>query len=151
MDVERVYNLVNSNLDAYFAPDVVNFFLMQWPGGQFIAEDFLGNPVGVICGSRLDGGRASIALFAVDARHRGTGVGTQLLQHFRRRCLMEGLTRIQLEVRTTNIRAISFYERNGFVRTEYLRGFYDGVGDAYRMLLSINGVNLGLPSSEGVS
>ena len=83
-DAEKVFSIINGNLDDYFSPDVINFFRMQWPTGQFIAEDFLGNPVGAICGSRLDGGRASISLFAVSAGQRGRGIGTQLLEAFRR-------------------------------------------------------------------
>ena len=30
---------MNGNLDDYFSPDVINFFRMQWPTGQFIAEE----------------------------------------------------------------------------------------------------------------
>ncbi len=134
-DVEKVFYLMNSNLDDYFAPDVINFFMIQWPGGQLIAEDLFGNAVGAICGSRLDGGRASISLFAVDSAHRGSGIGSELLGAFRRRCMMDGLGTIQLEVRTTNESAIRFYERHGFVKTEYLRSFYNDGGDGYRMVL----------------
>lgn len=133
-DTEKVFSIMNSNLDDYFSPDVINFFRMQWPTGQFIAEDLFGNPLGAICGSRLDGGRASISLFAVSAHHRGTGIGSQLLESFRRRCLMEGMSTIQLEVRTTNANAIRFYGRHGFVKTEYLQSFYNDGGDGFRMV-----------------
>ena len=141
-DAEKVFSIINGNLDDYFSPDVINFFRMQWPTGQFIAEDFLGNPVGAICGSRLDGGRASISLFAVSAGQRGRGIGTQLLEAFRRRCLMEGMSTIQLEVRTTNTNAIRFYERHGFVRTEHLPHFYNDGGDGYRMVSGTPGISL---------
>ena len=140
-DVEKVFAIINGNLDDYFSPDVINFFRMQWPTGQFIAEDFLGNPVGAICGSRLDGGRASISLFAVSGNHRGKGIGTQLLEAFRRRCLMEGMSTIQLEVRVTNTNAIRFYEKNGFVKTEYLQSFYNNGGDGYRMVSGTPGIS----------
>ena len=133
-DTMKVYQVMNTALDDYFAPEVVNFFQMQWPGGQFIAEDLLGNAVGAICGSRLDGGRAAISLFAVIPGYQNRGVGTQLLESFRRRCMMEGYPLIQLEVRTTNTSAIRFYEKHGFVKTEHLRGFYNDGGDGYRMV-----------------
>lgn len=140
-DTEKVFSIMNGNLDDYFSPDVINFFRMQWPTGQFIAEDFHGNPVGAICGSRLDGGRASISLFAVSGNHRGKGIGTQLLEAFRRRCLMEGMSTIQLEVRVTNTNAIRFYEKNGFVKTEYLQSFYNDGGDGYRMVSGTPGIS----------
>ena len=133
-DAMKVFEIMNKGLDDYFAPEVINFFQMQWPGGQFIAEDLFGNAVGAICGSRLDGGRAAISLFAVIPGYQGKGIGTQLLDAFRRRCMMEGYGTIQLEVRTQNTRAISFYETHGFYKTELLHGFYSDGGDGYRMV-----------------
>ena len=141
-DVEKIFAIINGNLDDYFSPDVINFFMMQWPGGQFIAEDIFGNPLGAICGSRLDGGRAAISLFAVSSMYRNQGVGTQLLEYFRRRCMMDGYPTIQLEVRTTNTNAIRFYERHGFVRTEHLPHFYNDGGDGYRMVSGTPGISL---------
>lgn len=141
-DIEKVFSIVNGNLDDYFSPDVINFFMMQWPGGQFIAEDVFGNPLGAICGSRLDGGRAAISLFAVSSTHRRTGIGTQLLESFRRRCMMDGYSTIQLEVRTTNLSAIRFYEKHGFVKTENLPHFYNDGGDGFRMISRVYGINL---------
>ena len=133
-DSMKVFQIMNTALDDYFAPEVVNFFQMQWPGGQFIAEDLLGNPVGALCGSRLDSGRAAISLFAVMPGYQHRGIGTQLLEAFRRRCMMEGYGTVQLEVRTTNTNAIRFYEKHGFLKTEHLRMFYSDGGDAYRMV-----------------
>lgn len=138
-DSERVFSLMNTNLDDYFAPEVINYFQMQWPNGQLVADDFTGRTVGAICGARLDGGRASIALFAVDSDHRHSGVGSQLLDHFKTRCMMEGMSLIQLEVRTTNKGAIRFYEMRGFTITEHLHSFYNDGGDGYRMVCSPRG------------
>ena len=132
-DLGRIYSVMNGNLDEYFSPEVINFFMAQWPRRQFIAEDVFGNAAGAICGSRLDGGRASISLFAVDASFRRKGVGGMLLDSFRRRCFMDGFGLIQLEVRTTNADAISFYRRRGFSVSENLPHFYSDGGDAYRM------------------
>ena len=40
-DVEKVFTIINGNLDDYFSLDVINFFMMQWPGGQFIMKKFM--------------------------------------------------------------------------------------------------------------
>lgn len=132
-DMESIYQVINLNLDGYFSPDVINFFHSQWPNGQIVAEDPFGRIIGALCGTRIEGGIASISLLAVDSVSRGAGIGTQLLDSFRRICMMEGLGTIVLEVRDTNIRAIKFYERNGFVITEHVKGLYSDGGDGYRM------------------
>ena len=136
-DVQKMFTVLNSNLDDYFAPDVINFFMMQWPKGQLIAVDLFGNVMGVLCGSRLDGSRASISLLAVDSRYRGHGIGSQLIEEFKRSCFMEGRSTVQLEVRTRNTRAISFYQRKGFTITEELPRFYSDGGDGYRMTMDL--------------
>lgn len=137
-DVMEVADLMNRNLDDYFAPEVVDFFLMQWPTGQFVATDPFGNILGALCGARLSGGRVSIHLFAVEANHRGQKIGSQLYNEFWFQCRMEGISLIQLEVRTTNVRAMEFYKRRGFVVTEELKGFYNDGGDGYRMVANVN-------------
>lgn len=136
-DLERVHMLINGNLDKYFDPSVINFFFMQWPAGQFIAEDIFGRPAGAICCSVLDGGRVSISLLAVDGKYRRQGIGGRLLDHVRNTCLMQGYSTIQLEVRTTNANAITFYQNRGFIRSEYLPKYYSDGGDAFRMVCDV--------------
>lgn len=133
-DIEDVFAVLNLNLDDYFAPEVVGFFLAQWPEGQFVAEKVTGGIAGALCGARLGGGRASVSLLAVDAASRGRGAGTMLLDALRRACMMEGIGTIQLEVRTTNLNAINFYTRHGFSIAETLHRYYNDGGDGYRMV-----------------
>ncbi len=142
-DLEGVFVLMNSNLDEFFPPSVIMFFQEQWPQGQFVATDVFGNILGAICGSRLEGGRVSISLFAVDESCRGQGIGQQLLDTFRRRCYMDGYSIIQLEVRTSNLLAKRFYEKRGFRVTEHLHGFYNDGGDGYRMVMFVSGCRSG--------
>lgn len=133
-DLDGIFQVINMNLDDYFSPDVINFFYTQWPGGQLVAVDPFGRVVGALCGARLASGAANISLLAVDSAVRNTGVGTQLLDSFRRICMMEGLGTIQLEVRDTNVAAMRFYERHGFVVTEHVQGLYSDGGSGYRMV-----------------
>ncbi|MBO4569032.1 MAG: GNAT family N-acetyltransferase [Candidatus Methanomethylophilaceae archaeon] len=144
-DVEAVCALMNSSLDQMFSPLVVGFFLDQWPTGQIVAEDVFGNLLGAICGSKLDSGRVTISLFAVDVAFRGRGIGTELFEAFRRRCMMEGIGVMQLEVRSTNTAAMRFYESQGFVRIAHLDDFYTDGGDAYRMSAFVSRCRTGRP------
>ena len=134
-DLDRICVFLSMNLE-YFSPDVLNFFRSQWPGGQILAEDVFGNLLGVLCGS-VTGKGACISLFAVDKGSRRKGVGSSLLEAFCRECFMRGYRTVTLEVRTDNMNAIAFYESKGFFRTEFLSGFYNDGGDAYRMELRI--------------
>ena len=130
-DVDDVFAVLNLNLGEYFAPE---FFLAQWPDGQFVAESLTGQVVGALCGSKLAGNRASVSLLAVDSSVRGMGAGTSLMASLRRACMMNGIGTIQLEVRTTNENAIRFYKRLGFSVSEFLPSFYNDGGDGYRMV-----------------
>ncbi len=136
-DAVRILDVVNSNLDDVFSLDAIEFFLAEWPNGQLIAEDLFGNIVGILCSFRINQSVCSISLFAVDKNHRNQGVGTQLFQSFHTRCYMEGISRIQLELRTSNVKALRFYQRNGFWVAERMENFYSNGGSAYRMAKDI--------------
>ena len=123
-DVDDVFAVLNLNLGEYFAPEVIQFFLAQWPE----------QVVGALCGSKLAGNRASVSLLAVNSSMRGKGAGTSLMASLRRACMMNGIGTIQLEVRTTNEDAIRFYKRLGFSVSEFLPSFYNDGGDGYRMV-----------------
>lgn len=133
-DSTDILRIVNTNLDDYFLPEVIDFFIVQWPDGQFLATDFIGNPVGALVGARLSGNRATISLLAVNADARSKGVGTALINRFRQECIINGITSIQLEVRTTNESAIAFYKKQGFTILERLDCFYNNGGSAFRMV-----------------
>lgn len=138
-DLPSVYCVMNMNLQGYFEPEVMEFFLAQWPDGQFVATNITGKIIGALSGARLDGGRASISLLAVDSAYRGQGVGTALFECVRTACFMSGLGKIQLEVRIDNVPAIDFYRKKGFEITERLPSFYNDGGDGYRMTLDLYG------------
>lgn len=133
-DEDAAYAVICASLDEYFVPEIVSYFRLQWPTGQLIACDPFGHIVGYLAGSRLQNGRASIALFAVEPGLQHRGVGSQLLAAFRQRAMMEGYRAIQLEVRTTNAGAVAFYQRRGFMPVENLPDFYKDHGNAVRMI-----------------
>jgi len=147
-DLMGVYAVVNSSLDDYFAETTIEFFMAQWPEGQFVSADLFGRIDGALCGAILDRGRVTVSLLAVDSGSRGRGVGTALMDGLKRRCFMEGRTTIQLEVRTTNANAIRFYRRNGFEISETLPSFYNDGGSAYRMVCRLSGRPSLLPECE---
>jgi len=136
-DSERLYEILCDSLDEYFAPEMLSYFHLQWPNGQLVACDFSGKPIGFLCASKIDKDHVRIMMFAVDRNFRSFGVGSKLLVHLKRLAMMNGIKRISLEVRPSNMRAINFYKRHGFVSTEILRGYYNDGGDAVSMNLLV--------------
>ncbi len=133
-DVAEAYSLICSSLDEYFAPEVVSYFLAQWPSGQVVACDFSGRVIGYLAGARLSNGRCSIALFCISPDYRSRGIGSMMLERFRHFATMEGMGTIQLEVKENNLAARRFYLRNGFNVTETLPSFYNDGSTGIRMV-----------------
>lgn len=72
--------------------------------------------------------------FAVAAQYRRLGVGSQMLAKLIGKLSAQRRTRIQLEVRETNLPAQLFFRDNGFRAISVLRSFYDDTPeDAYVM------------------
>ncbi len=133
-DAAEAYSLMCTSLDEYFAPEVVSYFLNQWPSGQVVACDPSGRLVGYLAGARLSQGRCSIALFCVSPAYRSRGIGTMMLERFRHFATMDGLNTVQLEVKERNESARRFYQRNGFTVTETLPSFYNDGSTGIRMV-----------------
>jgi ribosomal protein S18 acetylase RimI-like enzyme len=86
------------------------------------------------------GGVFEVTSIAVDAAHRGTGIGRALLRVVIANARERGLRGVLLHVSTGNGPALELYTSEGFRATRRLVGFYthptfpDG-GDAWEMLL----------------
>ena len=107
--------------------------------------------------------RGYIAMLAVQAEHRGRGIGnvksrgnilivkaTQLAESALAAMIKKGAdevrllgklifnpSKICLETETTNQAAMSLYENMGFVRYKRLHRYYLNAGDAFRFILPI--------------
>ncbi|MDR2867032.1 MAG: GNAT family N-acetyltransferase [Methanomassiliicoccaceae archaeon] len=136
-DSDRIYGIICSSLDETYKQELLSYLYLQWPKGQLVACDFSGRPVGFLSASRIDAAHARIMLLAVDGDRRSVGIGSKLFTHFRHIALMNGMNHISLEVRPSNMRAVNFYRRHGFVATEVLRNYYNDGGDAVRLNLTL--------------
>ena len=41
-DVPAMFRIYNNNLDDYFAPENIEFFMLPWPRGQLVADSVTG-------------------------------------------------------------------------------------------------------------
>jgi len=73
-------------------------------------------------GPTLDAEIYNIAVVELEQRK---GCGQRLFDAFVDKCRDSGVANIWLEVRESNVKAIRFYERNGFARVQTRNHFYE--------------------------
>jgi ribosomal-protein-alanine N-acetyltransferase len=96
------------------------------------AFDHSGRLVGYICLMQLlDEGH--IMNVAVDPDLRGSGVGRMLVQKVLDHCRDTGATFVSLEVRESNLPAITLYRKMGFIEVGKRRRYYENGEDALMM------------------
>jgi [ribosomal protein S18]-alanine N-acetyltransferase len=76
---------------------------------------------------------AHLALLAVQPLMRHQGLGRGLLAWLEQSARTAGIRRIRLEARAENRHAITFYERQGYVRVGLVSGYYEGIVDAVKL------------------
>ncbi len=120
-------SLVNKIFSDYAIPinwDVLNFKLDAKENSLSFEDSFVfldkGNPVGfIVTGIRKNFGR--VDAMGVVKEKRGTGLAQKILQYAISHLEWRGVERIVLEVAANDVRAVRFYEKNGFrqVRSLY--------------------------------
>ncbi len=80
---------------------------------------------------------ARLYSLAVHPNHRKHGIALALMQTLEMDALRHGCTRMKLEVRQDNHRAIVFYEQGGYLNAGKISGFYEDGTDAWRMEKSL--------------
>ena len=67
-----------------------------------------------------------IARIAVSPEHRRQGVGARMLLELESLCVDNGISKLLLDVRESNVSAYAFYEDHGFVKDGIRKNFYTG-------------------------
>ncbi len=81
--------------------------------------------VGFVCVRIDDDTEAEIDYIAISKEEEGKGQASLLLQEVMEELKRNGIQKIFLEVRSQNKRAISLYERNGFVQYRVRKHYYN--------------------------
>ena len=88
--------------------------------------------------------QAQIATIGVKKAKQRQGYAQMMMDHITKDCAEKGCETLSLEVRVSNLPAIAFYEKNGFVRVNIRKNYYeDNHEDAYLMVKALEGVNYG--------
>lgn len=75
----------------------------------------------------------NIGNIVTDRRYRGQGIATRLMDALKRELKQRGIAKVFLEVEHDNLPAIALYDKTGFVRYGYRRGYYGEGRDAVLM------------------
>jgi len=77
---------------------------------------------------------AHLNLLAVRPQSQRKGIGRRLIEWLEKSASTAGITDVYLEVRTQNMAARNFYRALGYVEFEEIRGYYNRVETAVRMV-----------------
>jgi ribosomal-protein-alanine N-acetyltransferase len=81
---------------------------------------------------------AQIMNITVSSQYRGKGLAQMLIEFAVKTAAEKGAENLVLEVRESNVAAISLYKKNGFVRYFVRKKYYEGLEDAFLMEKSLN-------------
>lgn len=131
-DIFPVINLAYDTLPERYNPSIFNQFYESFPEGFLVA---LQNHtlIGFLIGIKTTTDTARILMLSVNNYNRKQGIGSALLTQFISEMKNQHITKIDLEVRTTNQSALEFYIKQGFNLQEKLLQFYQNGEDAYSM------------------
>lgn len=77
--------------------------------------------------------RAHLSLFAVQPAFQRRGIGLAMVEWIMESALTAGITQIDVEMRSNNFAARSFYEALGFLPAGQVAGYYQNIETAVRM------------------
>ena len=132
-DASGVFALEQECFSDPYSESLIDHLLRTERDRFFVA---VANDSGRIVGytaATINGRSAHLLSIAVHPLHRGQGIGTNLFSIVMKELLLSNATQISLEVRETNLHAISFYSRMGFKEVSQIRHYYDDGEDALVM------------------
>lgn len=133
-DLIAVQQLNISNLPENYTMGYYIYHVTKFHGLNFVCRE-RGQIIGYILG-KFDGDDVGhIASICVDPKHRRRGIASALLGKVME--VFSGVSRVTLKVRVSNVIAIDFYRRRGFIAGEKIDEYYGDGEDAYTMYLNI--------------
>jgi len=134
-DLDAVLTIEQASYPTPWSREHFEHELAAPHSSPFVAEQN-GMIAGYVCLMSLFE-EAQILDIAVAPERRGRGVARLLMDHAITVAREKEAELLALEVRASNVAAITLYERCGFVRTGIRSKYYEGVDDAVLMELSL--------------
>jgi len=132
-DIHSVMRVVKKSLGETYPPSLYLTLHSIWSDGFMIAEEN-GQIIGLVAAVESEKRVARVLMLAVLPDYRGRSYGSTLLKKLEDRCRAGAFRAIGLEVRKSNMSALSFYERHGFSVSGEIENFYLNGEGAYQMI-----------------
>ncbi|NYT03673.1 MAG: ribosomal protein S18-alanine N-acetyltransferase [Candidatus Methanofastidiosa archaeon] len=126
-DIYRIIELEYQNFDYPYPPEIVNFLFESYRDTFLVVEkdgEVIGFVIGIV--QKKEG---HILVIAIRDDFKRKGIGTFLMKKLIDIYKKKGITRLKLEVRASNIAAISMYKNLGFKITNRLKHYYENGED----------------------
>ena len=132
-DISAIIGINSDTLPEHYSDYFYYEILAEFPE-TFLVAELEGVVVGyVMC--RIEYGfshlrrlglarKGHVVSIAVKEEHRGKGIGTQLMRTSQEEMLKKSSTECYLEVRVSNLGAITLYQRLGYKVSGRLEGYY---------------------------
>jgi len=128
-DIEAVLAIsAESQEAANWSRESYKKLVVEVSASAFVVEA-QGKISGFLVGRRVED-QAEVLNMAVRADHRRNGEGFALLSAALDEFGLRGVKNVYLEVRESNTRAISFYEKHGFLKSGLRKGYYRSPDEA---------------------
>ncbi|MDH5459752.1 MAG: ribosomal protein S18-alanine N-acetyltransferase [Candidatus Bathyarchaeota archaeon] len=133
-DLEKILEIEKASFkrtDA-FSPTLFKKYLRELEEGFFVVLEKPNSIAGyAILGE--EEGKGYLLSIAIHPKKRNQGFATSLLKFLEFKCYEKGLTKMTLEVRVNNKKAIAIYKNLGFTEVGKKKGFYEDGVDALVM------------------
>jgi ribosomal-protein-alanine N-acetyltransferase len=135
-DTFKVIKLASETLTERYNHSLFSYFYETNPEGFMVAESN-NKIIGFIVGVEINPKKTKILMLSVSPNHQKQKIGTRLLQEYIKKIQKQFINYIELEVRTDNVKAIKFYEKNDFKIVGEIKEFYQNGEDAYTMRIDV--------------
>lgn len=137
-DLERIMEIEHASFPSPWSPSAFMSELTENEYARYFCLELHEQVVGYMgLWFILEEGHITNVAIAPD--YRGKRLGEILMQTVMERMVKEGMERMTLEVRASNLRAQSLYKRLGFVKAGVRKGYYsDNQEDALIMWLDLD-------------
>jgi ribosomal-protein-alanine N-acetyltransferase len=126
-DLYKVIELEYQNFDYPYPPEIVNFLFEFYRDTFLVVEkdrEVIGFVIGIV--QKKEG---HILVIAIRDDFKRKGIGTFVMRKLIDVYEKKSITRLKLEVRVSNIAAISMYKNLGFKITNRLKHYYENGED----------------------
>ena len=128
-DIEDIIKLENETLNTTLGEEMLKIAVTSSMAYYYVYIE--NNKIIGYISSSFDDVTIEILNFCVDKKYQHKGIGTKLISHLFTELLNKGANNSILEVRESNIKAISFYERIGYKKISIRKNYYSNGENAY--------------------